>query len=341
VETLERHVTLVKLLEVLKGFTKDKRPEPDGWTVELFLNFFDLVANDLLEVVEDSRLSSVVNGSINSTFLAHIPKVSGPATFGDFRPIALCNLCYKIISKIIAKRIRLILSRTLSEEQFVFLKGRQIIDAIGTTQECLHNIIEKKLQAMILKIDLKKAYDCISWDFLRLVLLQCGFRLPTTKWIMGCVSSATYAILINGEPTEFFKCGRGLKQGCPLSPLLFILVLESLSLASKKGQEDGLVMGIKVSRLIQIIHLLFVDDILIMTKASSSEWLKIHKILTSFCNSTGFLINAQKSSFYLFGAQQVVMDTLKATSFYNFNDLTNGFKYLGYCLKVGRYKVED
>jgi hypothetical protein len=114
---------------------------------------------------------------------------------------------------------------------------------------------------------------------------------------MGCISSATYAILINGEPTEFFKSGRGLRQGCLLSPLLFILVLESLSLALKKGQEYGLVMGIKVSRLIRITHLLFVDDIMIMTKASITKWIDIHKILTSFCNSTELLINAQKPPF--------------------------------------------
>ena len=119
--------------------------------------------------------------SLNSTFIALIPKVNGRKTFGDFFPIALCNLYYSIISNIIAKRIRPILSRKLSEEQFSFLKGRQIIDAIGTAQECLHKIREKKLQALILKIDLKKVYDCISWDFIRLVLLQCGFWLPTTK----------------------------------------------------------------------------------------------------------------------------------------------------------------
>jgi hypothetical protein len=121
---LEKPCSKEEVLEVLKGFTKDKSPGPDGWTVEFFLHFFDLVAKDLLEVVEESCLSGEVNRSLNSTFIALIPKVNGPATFGDFRPISLCNLCYKIISKIIAKRIRLILSRTLSEEQFDFLKGR-------------------------------------------------------------------------------------------------------------------------------------------------------------------------------------------------------------------------
>jgi hypothetical protein len=106
-----------------------------------------------------------------------------------FGPIALCNLCYKIIAKVIAKRIRPILSRALSEEQMGFLKGRQILDAIGTAQECLHSIKNKKLQALILKLDLKKSYDCTNWDFLRLILLQSGFGLSSTNWIMACVTS--------------------------------------------------------------------------------------------------------------------------------------------------------
>jgi len=134
-----------KFLEVLRVFTKDKIPGPDGWTMEFFMHFFDLVASDLLEAVKESHLTGVVNRSLNSTFITLIPKANGHSTFGDFRLIELCNLCYKIISKIIAKRIRPIMSRTLLEKQFRFLKGRQIIDAIGTAQECLHNIKEKKI----------------------------------------------------------------------------------------------------------------------------------------------------------------------------------------------------
>jgi len=156
VPNLEKPCTAEEFLDVLRGFKKYKSPGLDGWTVEFFLHFFDLVANDLLEAVEESRLSREVNRTMNSTFIALIPKVNGPATFGDFQPIALCNLCYKIISKIIAKRIRPILSHALSEKQFGFLKGWQIIDAIGSVQECLDSIREKKLQALILKIDLKK-----------------------------------------------------------------------------------------------------------------------------------------------------------------------------------------
>jgi hypothetical protein len=100
-------------------------------------------------------------------------------------------------------------------------------------------------------------------------------------------------------------------------------------------------LGIKVSRLIWILHLLFVDDILIMTKASITEWLEIKKLLATFCSATGLLINSHKSSFYQFGVQQPVLDSIKAVFTYSINNLANGFKYLGYILKADRFKAED
>ena len=131
-QVLENLVTKEEVLEVLKEFMKDKSPGPEGWTVEFYLHFFELVASNLVEAVEEVCMTGVVYKGINTTFIALIPKVNGLTTFGDFRPIYLCNLCYKIITKIISKRIRPILSRTLSKEKFSFLKGRQIGDAIGT-----------------------------------------------------------------------------------------------------------------------------------------------------------------------------------------------------------------
>jgi hypothetical protein len=99
-----------------------------------------------------------------------------------------------------------------------------------------------------------------------------GFGVALTNWIMACVSSASMAVLVNGEATNFFRSGRGLRQGCPLSPLLFILVMETLSLLLKTSQREGSLSGIKVSRLTKILHLFFVDDVLLLTYASVQEW---------------------------------------------------------------------
>jgi hypothetical protein len=202
-----------------------------------------------------------------------------------------------------------------------FLKGRQILDAIGTAQECLHSIKNKNSKALILKLDLKKAFDCIDWDFLRLILAQTGFSQPMIKWIMGCVVSANLAILVNGEPSSFFRIGRGLRQGCPLSPLLFILVMEALSLLLKTGQAEGKLSGIKVSRTIKILHLLFADDVLIMTNGTLQEWLEIKEILHKFCSATGLLINWDKSTFHFANLQQLILDQIKGIFPYTFTPL--------------------
>jgi hypothetical protein len=121
---LDSPCMLQEVLGALNSFNKDRSPGPDGWTVEFFLHFFDLVGTDLLDLVEDSRLRGRIIGALNSTFLTLIPKENNPSTFGDYRLIALCNLCYKLITKIIANRIKPILSRTLSGEQLGFFKRK-------------------------------------------------------------------------------------------------------------------------------------------------------------------------------------------------------------------------
>jgi hypothetical protein len=156
-----------------------------------------LIGPNLLTLVENIRIRGKVTGALNSTFLTLIPKADASSSFGDYKPISLCNLFYKLISKIIAIIIKPILSCFLSQEHLGVLKGCQIIDAIGTTQECLHSIKSKKSKALILKLDLKKAFDCIDWDFIRLILTQTGFNPQTIKWIMSCITSANLSILVN------------------------------------------------------------------------------------------------------------------------------------------------
>ena len=140
----------------------------------------------------------------------------------------------------IAVRIKPFLDKHISIEQYGFLKNRQIIEPIGITQEILHTVKTKNTSALILKLDLVKAFDRVNWSFIRLILIQIGLPLIGVNWIMACLTSTNFAILVNGTPSRFFATSRGIRQGCPLSPLLFILVIEGLSLLISDAREHGL-----------------------------------------------------------------------------------------------------
>ena len=203
-------VTMEELESTIKWFQKEKSPGPDGWTIEFYIAFFDTIGGDILKVVEESRTSGRLYDAINSTFIALIPKSDSPSSFDDFRPISLCNVLYKIISKIIANRIKPILTKHIAPQQFAFLEDRLIHEAIGSTQEAIHSIWTKHLKCILLKIDLSKSFDRVSWLFIKMILIHLGFPLPLINWIMACITSPTFSILINGSASHFFHFERGL-----------------------------------------------------------------------------------------------------------------------------------
>eukprot|EP00253_Pinus_taeda_P015318 PITA_15318 len=288
-------VTKEEVEATMKSMGKDKSPGLDGWTIELFLHFFDQIGAEITEVVEESRMKGEIYKPFNSTFIALIPKKDDPESFEDFRPISLCNCIYKIIAKVIANRLVPILSRNISMEQFGFLDGRQIHEAIGVAQEVLHNIKQKKKKGVVLKIDLSKAYDRINWLYIRLLLTHLGFSYSFISWIMGCISNVSFAVLINGAASPFFKSQRGLRQGCPLSPLLFLLVAEGLSRLIHRARRTNKLKGIEVAINLYITHLLFVDDILIFSNGSHEELKEYKNIIDLFMKATGMQLNYGKS----------------------------------------------
>ena len=207
----------------------DKSPGPDGIPMEVYKALFDVLGSDLLRVIKDSRCSGKIPVVFNTTFISLIPKTNCPKSFDDFKPISLCNFVYKIIGKIISTRIKKILGRFISKEQFGFLRGRQIHEAVGIIQEGLHSIHVKALKSVVLKIDLSKAYDRVNWIFLRVIMTKMGFYVSFITWVMSSISSVSFVVLINGVASNFFRSGRGLRQGFPLAPLLFLIVVEGLS----------------------------------------------------------------------------------------------------------------
>jgi len=154
-------------------------------------------------------------------------------------------------------------------------------------QGSLHTIKVKKLNALILKMDLVKAYDKVSWSFLRLVLFQVGLSYDAVEWIMGCISFVNFVVLINGKATRFFKGFKGLRQGCPLSPLLFLLIIEGLSRMILNEKENGKVEGVKITCDVVVTHLLFVDDVIIFSRGLVEEWSIYKDLISVFCEAYG------------------------------------------------------
>ena len=184
---------------------------PNGWPVEFYLGFYDLIGKDLLMVVEESRREGFIHAPLNSMFIDLIPKKDNPGKFEDFKPISLCNCLYKIISKIIAKMLKGDISKHISKDQFRFLEGRQIHEAIGVAQEGLHNIKSRKLKGAVLKIDLSKAYDRVNWLYIRLLLTHLGFQIEFIRCIMSFLIIVSFAVLINGVTSQLFHLDHGLR----------------------------------------------------------------------------------------------------------------------------------
>eukprot|EP00253_Pinus_taeda_P023181 PITA_23181 len=338
---LNQPVTMEELEGTLKWFKRDKSPGLDGLPVEFYLAFLDLLGGDLLAVIEESRTSGHIHPPINFTYLALIPKTDSPSSFNDFRPISLCNCLYEIISKIIANRIKPILSKHISQEQFAFLHHRHIQHAIGTAQEALHSIKLRNLKGLTLKIDLSKAFNKVNWLYIKMIITHLGFPPAFTNWIMGCISSVSFAILINGSASPIFNIDRGIRQGCPLSPLLFLLVMEGLSRLIILEKRSGGLQGLKITEQFYLTHLLFVDDILIFLNGSVRDLTSLNEILNLFCRATGMEINREKSTISL-SACTIQESQIASQNFpFQATDLMGGLKYLGFRLKPDGYKIAN
>ena len=250
---------------------------------------------------------------------------------------------YKIITKVLVHRLRPILSNIIGPYQSSFLPGRGTSYNSIVLQEIIHFMKRSKRKKgfVAFKLDLEKAFDNVNWDFLKNCLHDFGFPQDTIKLIMHCVSSPSYSVLWNGNNLPSFKPTHGLRQGDPLSPYLFILCMEKLSVAINFAVNQGEWDPIQITnRGPQISHLLFADDVLLFTKAKNSQLHLIHNLFERFSRASGLKINIAKSrAIYSTGTPQGKITNL--TNISRIQSTTSLGKYLGFPMLHGRPKRID
>jgi hypothetical protein len=193
-----------------------------------------------------------------------ISKENEAKTLDHYRPIALCNVVYKIISKVIENRLKPLLPTLVSQEQACFVEGRQIMDNIIHAHEMIHTLKLQKRGGMIIQLDLAKSYEKISWHYMVKTLEAFGFTQHWISWIVSLVSTTSYSLLINGAPAKPLWPTRGIRQGDPLSPFLFILMMEGLSRSIKSTTATGEITSIKpFENFTTSTHQQFMDDTLL------------------------------------------------------------------------------
>jgi hypothetical protein len=279
-----------------------KAPGPDGLHAVFYKRFWHIIGEDLTDEVLIAVNSRTIPEGWNNTTVVLIPKVENPEFVTQFRPISLCNVIYKVISKLIANRLKRLLPEIISPTQSAFVPGRLITDNLLVAYECYHSIKNKKTGkygTCAVKLDMHKAYDRVEWCFLEKILVRLGFDTGWVGLIMACVSSVRYQLRLNNVLSDYIYPSRGLRQGDPLSPYLFLLCAEGLSSLLNFEETAGNLIGVKVCRdAPSVSHLLFADDSLILMRADETNATSLCRALDDYCVASGQLVSEAKSSIF-------------------------------------------
>lgn len=278
----------------------DKAPGPDGFSASFFHSNWHTIGYSLIAEVQEFFLTGSMPAATNITYIRLIPKSTSAKLVADYRPIALCNVSYKVLTKIISLRLKPILQSIISETQSAFVPGRAISDNVLITHEILHTLKASEAVincSMAVKTDMSKAYDRLEWKFIETVLLRFGFAPSLVNLIMQCITSVTYSFLVNDSVHGKVVPSRGIRQGDPLSPYIFILCGEVLSGLCTRAQRSGHLAGLRVSTSApRLNHLLFADDTMFFLNTDESSCSALMDILHQYELASGQLINSSKSS---------------------------------------------
>ncbi|KAG7551859.1 Endonuclease/exonuclease/phosphatase superfamily [Arabidopsis thaliana x Arabidopsis arenosa] len=339
VRSFEAEFTKEEIKAAFFSLPKNKASGPDGYPVEFFTNSWSVVGAEVISAVSEFFTSGKLLKQWNATTLVLIPKVQNATKVSDFRPISCLNTVYKVISKLLASRLQSFLPSVISHSQSAFLSGRLLSENVLLASEIVQGYNRSNITARaMLKVDLRKAFDSVRWDFIFSVLAALGLPNKFMGWIKECVCTPCFSISLNGHSDGFFKSTRGLRQGDPLSPYLFVLAMEVFSKLLQSRFQSGYINYHPKTVDLDISHLMFADDVMVFFDGSSSSLHGIYETLDDFAGWSGLNMNRDKT--LLFCAGLSPNETSAITS-YGFPSASLPVRYLGLPLMSRKLRVNE
>ena len=304
VVSLEENESLVapfskeEFIKAIKQMHPEKSSGPNGLNPGFYQCFWTLIGDQIFSATSQCLSTGAFPLGLNNTLIVLIPKCENPFSMTELRSISLCNVLYKLVAKVLVNRMKDVLCRLISPSQANFVPGCCITNNIFLASEVLHCLKRRtrgRIGDVALKLDISKAYDRVDWGFLQFMLRKMGFAEQWISWLMLCISTVGYSVFFNGTIVGSIVPGRGLRQGYPLLPYLFIVCVERLSTMIRDSKARGALHGCSVCRNApSISHLFFTDDSYLFFKSSLVEAEVVRDILSRFKQVSGQAVNYGK-----------------------------------------------
>ncbi|PKU71765.1 Putative ribonuclease H protein [Dendrobium catenatum] len=296
ISTLIAPVSEEEIKGIIFSGKKNAAPGPDGFTFEFYRACWDTIKHHICKAVSHFFTSCYMPKQIKNTAIALIPKLPHANCVKDFRPISLCNVIYKVIAKILANRMKNVMPSIIHHSQSGFIQKRMISDNIILATEILGKFNNNsRNKYFCAKFDITKAFDSVSREFIYKRLADKGFPDLFVSWIKACTDEVSFSVCINGSLEGYFQSRSGLRQGCPLSPYLFSIVMDALSNSMDEAISKSTYTAIASGNCV-VSHLLFADDLLIFGNANLENAVTLNRIFKIFGDNTGLFVNPLKST---------------------------------------------
>jgi hypothetical protein len=296
---LRAPIQLGELKAAIDNMCTGKSLGPDGIVLEFYREFWQLIGEEYLRMVQLSILNERFPLSVTTGMIALLHKGGERQALTNWRPITLLNLSYKIFAKVPQFRLQQILSEIISCEQSDFLPLRFILDNILLTHGTIAWAGQSKQDLIFLKLDFSKAYDMVDWDFLFSAMSEMGFLGEFINMEQLLFIDAEVCVKVNGSLSDSFSIKRGVRQGCPVAPYLFIIAAKVLNIMVMTEMEAGRVKGIELpfSNRQQIIAQ-YVHNTSFTLRGEEESVRNLIYLLETFCAASGLVLNWRKLSGY-------------------------------------------